>query len=559
MILDPQGALVWTDTQFKEPFNLDIREYKGEPHLTFWDGKKLGASGNGINYILNSSYHIVKVVKAGNGLEADLHEFNLLSSSNTALLDTYFTREADLSKIDGGSKDGWVWDSGFQEIDLETDTVLFDWRALDHIDVEKTYAKLDIANDDGKKASNAFDWFHINSIDKDGQGNYLISSRHLHALFCINGVTGNVMWQLGGKGNMFRDLTDSSAYPGKPSPTEIKWQHHARWHDNDTSITVFNNNGETATATSIGMWFDIDPVARTVRTRGVYTSPSNAFGQFQGSMSVLPNSHVLLGFGSAAQSSEFTADGTPICDIRFGPRKEFNTGSAENYRAIRGHWVGRPDTNPDVVLEPDVISQNMWMYMSWMGATEVRNWRLEAKSGEGAEEAVLVLATIPKEGFETTIDLSCLGVIAATSGQHSQAQVRAMSKRSAHQSANKHLHQNPTRNQGQHSVKFFRAVALDANNTVLGTSTWVDAGDQLTLDPSASSISASLLSSYSDSSTTATANKLKQAAFVTVAAVILILIGLLPVFWFVVSWVRKRNSDKIVAYEPVSETDKTDA
>ncbi|RMZ84096.1 hypothetical protein DV736_g6604, partial [Chaetothyriales sp. CBS 134916] len=542
MILDPQGSLVWTDTQFREPFNLDIQEYKGEPHLTFWAGEKLGAHGKGLNYIVNSSYHIVKVIKAGNDLDADLHEFNLLPSSNTALLVTYLRRQIDLRQMNDGPKDGWIWDGGFQEVDLETGEVLFDWRASDHVPLTKTYTERH--DGDGLKADEAIDWFHINSVDKDRQGNYLVSARHLHALLCINSITSKIIWQLGGKDNMFRDLTDYTTGPDRPSPTNIALQHHARWRDNYTSITLFNN-GADSKEPSASMWFDIDPVARTIRTRGVYISPSNVFAMFQGSMSILPSGNILLGYGSSAQYTEFTPDGTAICDFRFSPFKDFNTNAVESYRVFKGDWVGRPDTNPDVLLETDLFNRNKWMYISWMGATEVRNWRIEAKSSqheeeeeegtERAEETVVTIVTIPKDGFETAIDLSSHGIVADISEQVSDLGVPAIRE-----------------------LQFFRAVALDANDAVLGTSAWVDADEQLIIDSSASVSSSSIVSASSFSFSSSTKNNSKEPKQyflpVTLAAVMIMLLGLLPCFWFLVVWLRKRHSLRnatMVAYQPV--------
>ncbi|RMD43258.1 hypothetical protein DV735_g1853, partial [Chaetothyriales sp. CBS 134920] len=536
MILDSKGSLVWTDTQFREPFNMDIQEYKGEPHLTFWAGNKVGGHGEGINYIVNSSYHIVKTVRAGKDLKADLHEFNLLPSSNTALLDAYYTREVDLSGFKNGPEKGWIWEAAFQEVDIDTGEVLFDWRASDHISLTKTYSELDASHNTASSANKAFDWFHINSVDKDDQGNYLVSSRHLHALFCINGITGTIMWQLGGKDNMFKDLTDHSAYPGSTAaPPAITLQHHARWHNNYTSITVFNN-GDNQNEASTAMLFDIDTVARTVHTRGVYTSPSKVFGLFEGSISILPSQNILVGYGSAGQWSEFTLNGEPICDVRFTPFKNFNGGTAESYRVFKGNWVGRPRTNPAVIIEADLLSHHKWLYVSWMGATEVRNWRIEAKTshhGKG-DEGVVTVVTVPRDGFETAIDLSSYSV---RSKQETDLQASARWKRYTYW----HPHQ-----RREQSVELFRAVAIDSNNTIIGTSAWVDAGGPLNIAESASTAASAFVKS-----------KLNERwVTITVGAVIIAIIGLLPCLWLLGVWLRKRDSLQhapTVEYQPVPE------
>ncbi|RMZ90377.1 hypothetical protein DV736_g2415, partial [Chaetothyriales sp. CBS 134916] len=439
IILDSDGSLVWTETLWEQPYNLQIQEYKGEPHLTFWAGSwDLPGHVTGYNYILNSSYHIVKTVRGANNLDPDLHEFTILPSSNTAIIVIAPARQVDLREVNEGPEDGWIWDAGFQEVDLDTGEAVFDWRAYDHIDIDKSY----FGRAGGLTADDAHDWFHINSVEKDADGNYLISSRYLHAIFGISGITGNVLWQLGGKGNMFRDLTDYTTDPDRPSPTNIAQQHHARWRDNYTSITLFDN-GDNDAKPSHGIWFDIDPITSTVRTRNVYIPPHNIFSGSQGSITVLPNGNVLAGFGSAAQYTEFTPDGTPICEVHFAPLRGFREGLVESYRVFKAKWVGRPQTNPDVLIEDDIVDGKKWMYMSWMGATEVGKWRIEAKGRREEEETeeAITLITVPKDGFETAIDLSRHTVVAGTPEEDPDLRVPAMQKRNSHQHSHQPLHQ----------------------------------------------------------------------------------------------------------------------
>ena len=43
----------------------------------------------------------------------------------------------------------------------------------------------------------------VNSVDKDDDGNYLVSSRHYHQVYKIDGSSGDILWRLGGKDNDF--------------------------------------------------------------------------------------------------------------------------------------------------------------------------------------------------------------------------------------------------------------------------------------------------------------------------------------------------------------------
>ena len=79
MILDPKGRLVWfhatpVDQQL---LTTDFRVSKlhGRKVLTWWQGDTNRGSGRGVGVIYNRRYRRVATVHAGNGLEADLHEF----------------------------------------------------------------------------------------------------------------------------------------------------------------------------------------------------------------------------------------------------------------------------------------------------------------------------------------------------------------------------------------------------------------------------------------------------------------------------------------------------
>lgn len=63
-----------------------------------------------------------------------------------------------------------------------------------------------------------FDYAHVNSVVKDGAGNYLLSIRHLSALAYISGRNGSVLWKLGGK---------NSSFTGNGN--DFFWQHDAQF------------------------------------------------------------------------------------------------------------------------------------------------------------------------------------------------------------------------------------------------------------------------------------------------------------------------------------------
>lgn len=117
----------------------------------------------------------------------------------------------------------YLWDGIFQEVTIDTQELLFQWRASDHILIDDSYVPVEGA----ESADEAHDFFHINSVSKDEYGNYLISARYFHSIYYIDGVTGDIIWTIGGKKNNFLDLSDGQAI-------NFAYQHNARFHSLDS-------------------------------------------------------------------------------------------------------------------------------------------------------------------------------------------------------------------------------------------------------------------------------------------------------------------------------------
>jgi Arylsulfotransferase (ASST) len=120
-IFNSSGQLVWFHTlPDKRDWATDFRvqTYGGKPSLTWWQGLPGAGIGVGQDVIFDSSYWQIATVKAANGLNADLHEFQL-TPRGTALITAYFPVFWNASK-DHGSKRSIVLDAVVQEIDVRT-------------------------------------------------------------------------------------------------------------------------------------------------------------------------------------------------------------------------------------------------------------------------------------------------------------------------------------------------------------------------------------------------------------------------------------------------------
>ncbi|KAI1328917.1 Arylsulfotransferase-domain-containing protein [Xylariaceae sp. FL0255] len=397
VILDSRGNLVWASDRFGMVTDVKTQTYKGREYLTFWKGKDgvLHGYGNGHYVMLDETYHIFKVIRPiGDGYTGDLHEFKI-TDQDTALMTIYHPIPADLSSI-GGPKEGWILDSIFQEIDIENSTLLFEWRASDHVPISHTDHPYP-SKDNGLSPRFAFDYFHINSIDKDMQGNYVISSRHTNTIMSIS-PTGKTLWTWGGVHNMFKDLSDNRA-------TDFMYQHHARLHGNNT-ISLFDNakSEKGSGPYSRGMLVTLDTKEMTATLEQEYLDPAAELSASQGSMQVLEDTgNVLIGYGFLPSFTEMSPDGQVLCDARFAPWIISNIGMVTSYRAFKStRWIGKPTTPPSIYLQPSEGT----VYSSWNGATLVRSWVLQGADWDGVRENNYEdLISQEKEGFEVAFDI----------------------------------------------------------------------------------------------------------------------------------------------------------
>ena len=376
LIVDDEGRPVWfrpLQEDDEDAFDFKVQRYRGEPVLTWWEGRHSGY-GKGEYAILDTSYREVARVRAGNSYLGDHHEF-LITSQDTALLTIYEPVRVDLSSL-GGPEDGVVLDGIVQEVDIETGEVLFEWHSLDHVALEESYEPL--PEDPGR----SFDYFHINSVDVDHDGHLLVSARKTSAVYKVDRFSGEVLWRLDGKRG------DFEMGPG----TQSYYQHDARRRP-DGNLTIFDNGDRETNVRSRGIVVELDEEAMTATLVREYYHPAGRLAATQGNMQGLPNGNVFVGWGSDPAFSEFTGDGELLFNADFSP-------GVESYRAFRMPWSGHPDDHPAVVAERGPAAGEVTIYASWNGATEVAAWRVLA--GESPNR-LSPLGILPRDGFETVI------------------------------------------------------------------------------------------------------------------------------------------------------------
>ena len=374
VIVDNSGQPLWQNPiAGKVTTNFRVQRYRGEPVLTWWEGLIEYGHGVGEYVIADSSYRTVRRVQAERGLRGDLHEF-VITPRDTALLTSYVITGADLSSV-GGSRKGTIQDAIFQEIDLTSGRVLLEWHSLDRIPLGESYAPVEAD----------WDFFHINSVDLDLDGNLLVSSRSTHTIYKID-KAGTILWRLGGKRSDFSMGAGSS----------FAWQHDAR-RQLDGTLTVFDNGATPAVEKlSRGLVLDVDERALTATLLRQYTHPKILSGS-QGSMQPLPNGNVFVGWGEAPHVSEFDHSGRMLFDAVLGEQYQ-------SYRAFRLPWSGRPAEAPALALIEH--RGEVTAYASWNGATDVHSWQLLAGAQAGALRPVSLTRS---RGFESALRTASAG------------------------------------------------------------------------------------------------------------------------------------------------------
>jgi hypothetical protein len=398
-ILDDNGQVVWfRPLDAKDVSDFRVQTYQGKPVLTWWRGRAPQGVGGGYYVIYDSTYHKIGHVRAGHGLIGDLHEFRI-TPQDTALLTVYKRRPADLRAV-GGPRKGMIFDGIVQEIDIATGRVLFEWHSWPRVGLAESYAAV--------FPGRPFDYFHINAIELEPNGNLLVSARNTHALYEIDRPSGKILWRLGGKHSSFR------LGPG----VRFGWQHDAR-RQPDGTISLFDNEATPPVGKSSRVLvLKVDEAEKRVTLVRSFRHPKGLLVPFEGNAQFLPNGHVFVGWGATSFFSEFDANGRLLFDGRIGLLGAPGT-EADTYRAYRFEWKGEPTEPPAIAIAGSSA------YASWNGATEVASWRL---LGGSAPDQLTPVAAAPKRTFETGMPLPADTPYIAVQALSSDGRVLATSK-----------------------------------------------------------------------------------------------------------------------------------
>jgi len=464
------GDLVWSGQGYYGGWVSDFQAtlYGGQPVLSAFQGTLLPSQGRAYGYatLLNQSYQEVASFRSLSGL-ISLHEFRLCNQQ-TALVEVPQSVPYDLQPYGGQPIQQWIVDNVFQgtypsrrekhqphykrltraEVNIATSEVVFEWRSLNHVDPrcknrspfpkENANTAIDSALPmrgprgglAGTTSKNAWDWFHLNSVDKDESGNYLVSSRHMNAIYKVSGTDGSVIWQLGGNNSTFHI----------PDDAQFGFQHDARFLsrsvDGSIETISFLDNSVTATGkpvqkSSSARIFQLNHADLTATEIHRYPAPDGLVVESQGNVQMLPNKNVFVNWGQAGAITEF--DGNTSEPI-FHAYLDTGGSGAQSYRGFRSEWEGRPWELPAIAALRS--GDKTTIYVSWNGDTLTAIWDFWAvgKAANSLDwQNSRPLGSAQRTSFETALTVNSatiaslgevVGVYARAAGSRNEGLVK---------------------------------------------------------------------------------------------------------------------------------------
>ena len=324
-IVSPSGKVVWFHAvpSGEAAVDFEVQRYDGQPVLTWWQGTGFGGLSSGTDYIYNTHYQQIAAVHAGNGLTTDGHEF-LITPWNTALVLSFTTATANLTSI-GGPADQSVIDGVVQEIDIHTGKVLWQWDSADHVPYAQSEPPLPAS------ASTPWDWFHINAVHFDTNGNLLIDARNTWTTYEVDPHTGRIDWQLGGKASSFT-LKTAPGQSLDDAGEIFAWQHDPEALGNG-EYTIFDDEsaGTPEYDVSRVVTVKLDQRTHTATLVSSVNQPEGLVAASQGNGQTTPNGNLVVGWGSLPYFAEFSHSGQLLLNA------EFPSG-VNTYRAFEFRW-----------------------------------------------------------------------------------------------------------------------------------------------------------------------------------------------------------------------------
>lgn len=342
MLMDSAGSLIWYAPIAKTetgPFVLNpIYDFKVLENglITYW----LPGNNDRTWFLLDSHFNQIDTLECTGFDGSNEHDIYVDDRGHYFLLcDTVVTVDAShLQTRDGipGSANCSMVYQIVQELDPQRN-VVSNWYTLDHIPFEDTYT-VHWGN------PSFLDYIHVNSLEVDGDG-ILISSRHTNDITRFNRTTGQVEWRMGGKGNMFTFIGDTTGFGS---------QHDANIAPNG-NLYLFDNGYFGGRNVGRYMEMELDTANMTATVIRTHEHPAGLVSLVMGNAILLENGNVIVNWGGedpeefVREVTEFAPNGDIVMEINLG----------SNHFSYRVHKQALPWSLPRPILSCDQATQTL--------------------------------------------------------------------------------------------------------------------------------------------------------------------------------------------------------
>jgi hypothetical protein len=246
---------------------------------------------------------LVRTVKTVGG-PADPHDVLLLPNGHFVMVTIQPRTGVDLTPL-GGPADASVCDHVIQEIDPSNGSVVWSWDTYDHIPPTEMDPQWfsDFIAAGPTAASCGYDVYHWNAIEPTGTG-FILSYRHLDAVYDIDQATGAVLWKLGGSARPERlTVVDDPVFTGG---SHFGGQHDSRLLP-DGTITLFDD-GSGLGRPPRAVRYSIDTSAHTATLLNAASDPAIGSSFCCGSARYQGSGVWVVGWGGNEIASETVGD-----------------------------------------------------------------------------------------------------------------------------------------------------------------------------------------------------------------------------------------------------------
>ena len=297
---------------------------------------------------LDSTYTVVDTFSVPDAYETDMHELQILPNGNYLLIARESVRMDMSQYIEGGNPNANVVGNHLIEMNHE-DQPVFIWNCFEHYDI--------LDGNVNYKASQ-IDFIHMNSIDIDQDGNYLVSCRNMSEITKIHRKTGKIIWRLGGKHDRFEWINFDR---------KINQQHDIRSLPNG-NYTVFDNGNTLTPHYSRAVEFQIDTIRWTVRKVWEARETPDVTSYSMGNVQRLPNGNTLINWTDPVfpHVTELGPDGSRVFEMHFDQ-------PVFSYRVFRLSWHGKAG-KPSLMIESG--TRRVVLLINQFGASQIAEYQI---------------------------------------------------------------------------------------------------------------------------------------------------------------------------------------